>query len=194
MNTKPSRIEYPFVHDKYAFRTQRERCQYIGTSTREQPEWRERHPEAWILRVVQQEASSDPGLAENASPLPAKEVAPGSRTSAQEVQTNGQQGRTGSFGVPSADESPPRQSTTATVPPLTDAESNAPRIQDEIVVGGRRYVSAKCLASMRGISLRTLSRLCAAGEAPPKIKISGNYFELPEPSDRSHLPSNKEDC
>jgi hypothetical protein len=63
---------------------------------------------------------------------------------------------------------------------MADTASSAPRDKDEIVIGGRRYVSSKRLASMLRISLTTLSRRCAAGKAPPKIKISGDYFELPE--------------
>jgi hypothetical protein len=58
--------------------------------------------------------------------------------------------------------------------------SSAPRDKDEIMIGGRRYVSSKRLALIWGISPTTLSRRCAAGKAPPKIKISGDYFELPD--------------
>jgi predicted DNA-binding transcriptional regulator AlpA len=42
---------------------------------------------------------------------------------------------------------------------------------DEIEIGGRRYVSAARVASLFGISVRTLSRWEATGNGPPKIKV-----------------------
>ena len=42
---------------------------------------------------------------------------------------------------------------------------------DEIKIGGRRYVTAGRLASLFGISVRTLSRWEATGNGPPKIKV-----------------------
>jgi hypothetical protein len=41
----------------------------------------------------------------------------------------------------------------------------------DIEIGDRRYFSAQRVASMLGVSLRTLSRWNAAGAGPPKIKI-----------------------
>ena len=59
--------------------------------------------------------------------------------------------------------------------------SNAER---GIEIGGRRYVSAQDVASMLGVSLRTLSRWNAAGAGPPKIKVGKKVFydlgRLPE--------------
>jgi hypothetical protein len=104
---------------------------------------------------------------------------PSSRTSVQDPQTNDKQGGAGSDAVASGDGPSPRQSARANVQPMADTASTPPD-KDEIVIGGRRYVSSKRLASMWEISLTTLSRRCAAGKAPPKIKISGDYFELPE--------------
>ena len=56
--------------------------------------------------------------------------------------------------------------------------------ESEIAIGARRYVSARHVASMLGISLRTLSRWTAAGTGPPKIKIGKKVFydlgKLPE--------------
>lgn len=43
--------------------------------------------------------------------------------------------------------------------------------EDEIEIGGQRYVNAWRLASMLGVSVRTLSRWDAAGTGPPKIKV-----------------------
>jgi phage terminase Nu1 subunit (DNA packaging protein) len=41
----------------------------------------------------------------------------------------------------------------------------------EIEIAGRRYVSAKRLASLLEVSVRTLARWDAARVGPPKIKI-----------------------
>ncbi len=51
--------------------------------------------------------------------------------------------------------------------------------EDEIAIDGQRFVSAERLASMWGISRKTLSRRIAAGKVPPKIKIGKKlYFEV----------------
>jgi hypothetical protein len=181
MKTKPNEIDQSLVHGEIIFRTHRDRCLYIGTSTRDQPKWLKDHPDDFtFLRDFQQEASSDTGLAENGSPVPAKAVASNSRTSAQEMQHNGKKGDAGLDGVDSGNGPSPRQSVRASVLPIADTASSTPPDKDEIVIGGRRYVSSKRLTLLLKISPKTLSRWCAAGKAPPKIKISGDYFELPE--------------
>jgi hypothetical protein len=178
MKTEQNTIDHSLVHGEYIFRTHPDRSKYIGTSTRDRPKWLTNHPNDWkFLRDFQQEASSDTGLAENESPVPAKPVRPNSHTSV-EVQNIGKQGGASSAAVASGDGPSPRQSGLASEPPIA-ASSTFPD-KDEIVIGGRRYVSSKRLASLLEISLTTLSRRCAAGKAPPKIKISGDYFELPE--------------
>jgi hypothetical protein len=40
-------------------------------------------------------------------------------------------------------------------------------------------VTADRLASMLGISRRSLSRLRSEGKAPPKIRINNAFFEVP---------------
>jgi predicted DNA-binding transcriptional regulator AlpA len=69
-------------------------------------------------------------------------------------------------------------------PPVIDAPVTAPIAESGIEIGERRYVSAQRIASMLGISLRTLSRWTAAGTGPPKIKIGKKVFydlgKLPE--------------
>jgi predicted DNA-binding transcriptional regulator AlpA len=46
-----------------------------------------------------------------------------------------------------------------------------PLVESEISIGPRQYVSARRVASMLGVSVRTLSRWDAAGIGPPKIKV-----------------------
>jgi hypothetical protein len=181
MKTEPNEIDQSLGHDGYLFRTHFDQCRHIGMSRRYQRKWLKDHPDAWKrLQDVQQETSSDPGLAENASPVPAKAAAPSSRASAQKVQNNGRQGGTGSVGVDSRDGPAPRQSARASVPPMAVTASSAPRDKDEIMIGGRRYVSSKlpCL-DLGDFANNTLPQV-RCRQAPPKIKISGDYFELPD--------------
>ena len=62
-----------------------------------------------------------------------------------------------------------------------------------IEISGRRYVSARHVASMLGVSLRTLSRWTATGAGPPKIKIGKKVFydlgKLPEWLASREIPS-----
>jgi predicted DNA-binding transcriptional regulator AlpA len=54
----------------------------------------------------------------------------------------------------------------------------------EIEIGGRRYVNAWRVASILGVSVRTLSRWGAAGTGPPKIKVGRKVlFDLLKLSD-----------
>ena len=50
--------------------------------------------------------------------------------------------------------------------------------KDKITIGDDLYVSFPYLASMLGISERTLSRRIANGNGPPHVKIAGNYYRL----------------
>lgn len=62
--------------------------------------------------------------------------------------------------------------------------ATAPNAESEIAIGAHRYIGARRLSSILGISLRTLSRLDAAGTGPPKIKIGRKVLfdlgKLPE--------------
>jgi predicted DNA-binding transcriptional regulator AlpA len=64
------------------------------------------------------------------------------------------------------------------MPPVTVSRAPTSFVESEIVIGARKYVGAQRLASDLGISVRSLSRWCAAGKGPPKIKIGSKaYFE-----------------
>ena len=64
-------------------------------------------------------------------------------------------------------------------------QENGKCIRDhEIEIGGRRYLNAWRLASILGVSVRTLSRWNAAGTGPPKIKVGRKVlFDLLKLSD-----------
>jgi predicted DNA-binding transcriptional regulator AlpA len=56
--------------------------------------------------------------------------------------------------------------------------------EEAIEIGGRRYVNARRVASILGVSVRTLSRWDAAGTGPPKIKVGRKVlFDLLKLSD-----------
>jgi phage terminase Nu1 subunit (DNA packaging protein) len=56
--------------------------------------------------------------------------------------------------------------------------------EDEIEIGGRQYANARRMASILGVSVRTLSRWEAAGIGPPKIKVGRKVlFDLLKLSD-----------
>ena len=52
-----------------------------------------------------------------------------------------------------------------------DAAEPRPLVESEISIGARHYVSAERVASMLGVSVRTLSRWDTTGIGPPKIKV-----------------------
>jgi hypothetical protein len=84
-----------------------------------------------------------------------------------------------SFEFPPGDPSPPHPPTLALERPETVAAAGASAVEDEIAIGPRRYVSADRLATMWGISRRTLSRRNKAGDVPPMITIGKKqYFEI----------------
>jgi hypothetical protein len=126
-----------------------DRCRYIGTSNRDKPQWLKDNPGAWG-RIADVQQEADSPRRRVESQGPVEAVA----------------------ATPS-----PQQPKLATILPETDAAASLPG--DEIAIGTRRYVSAERAASLLGISRRTLSRRCAAGNGPPKIKIGNKaYFEI----------------
>ena len=73
--------------------------------------------------------------------------------------------------VSTGDSSTPHEPAPAMVPPVIGSRPPASIAESEIKIGTRRYVSARRVASMLGVSIRTLSRWNAAGTGPPKIKV-----------------------
>jgi predicted DNA-binding transcriptional regulator AlpA len=63
----------------------------------------------------------------------------------------------------------------STFEPKDDARNRA-LVDGEITIGVRRFASAKRIASLLGVSVRTLSRWDAEGKGPPKIKIGKKTF------------------
>jgi hypothetical protein len=69
---------------------------------------------------------------------------------------------------------PPASAPAAAVVTLSPSEI----AKDKITIGGDLCVSFASLASLLGISERTLSRRTENGNGPPHVYISGNYYPL----------------
>ena len=69
---------------------------------------------------------------------------------------------------------PPASAPAAAVVTLSPSEI----AKDKITIGGDLCVSFASLASLLGISERTLSRRTENGNGPPHVCISGNYYPL----------------
>jgi hypothetical protein len=59
--------------------------------------------------------------------------------------------------------------TTARLP--GDVSPSSPTVAGEVEIAGRHYVTAERLASVLGVTVRTLARWNACRIGPPKIKI-----------------------
>jgi hypothetical protein len=176
MNAEPVVIDRSLVAGEFMFATHRDRCLYLGKSVRDRAQWLKDNADRWRrIRDVQQEADSLRRRVDSEIPIDAIAAGPSSHSSCRDVRNDGEvDGAASSTDIPAGDPAPPPSPTT--VLPTTVAPSPS---SVEIAIGGRRYVSAQCLASMLGISLRTLSRRCAGCNGPPKMKIGGKvYFEL----------------
>jgi hypothetical protein len=179
MKTKPSVVDQGLVFDGLLFNTHRDRGLYIRESRRDRPRWLKEHPDVWKrLQDIEKETSSPPRRVESDTSVEATAAGPGPHMSSSDVLKDGKDAdNAGSVDIPAGEPSPAQQPPLAMTRPVTDAAPSAPG--DEIAIGPRRYVSAKRAASMLVISRRTLSRRCAAGKGPPKIKLGNKaYFEI----------------
>src|SRR5712691_700438 len=163
MKAKPVMIDRSLVVGDFLFATHRDRALYIGKLVRDRPRWLKDNPGAWRRIADVQQETAS---------LPR-------RVESEDLVE-----------AIAAGPSPPQQP--AMMLPLAVAAPSASGV-DEIAIGTRRYVSAQLLASIRGISLRTLSRRCAAGKGPPKIKIGNNaFFELGKNGSHQAPPTKNE--
>jgi hypothetical protein len=179
---EPIIIDHTLIFDGFLFATGLHRCRYIGTVVRRRPQWLKDNPSVWRrVEEVLQELASLPRPTEIDSPIAPVTVGPSSPMSSPDIQNNAKDGDGADTAeIAPKDSLPPEQ-------PSLVAEQlgaiTAPSVledEDEITIGSRRYVSANRLASMLGISRRTLARRCAEGKAPSKINVGNKtFFELP---------------
>jgi len=137
------------------------------------------HPDVWIrIQDSEEENSSPRRRVESDTPVEATAAGPSPHMSSSDVRNDGKDAdNAGSVEIPAGEPPSAQQPELAMLLPVTDAAASAPG--DEVAIDTRPYVSAERAASMLGISRRTLSRRCAAGKAPPKIKLGNKaYFEI----------------
>lgn len=181
MKAEPVVIDQSLVAGEFVFTTHRHRAMYLGKLVRDRAQWLKDNAGMWRrIRDVQQEADSLRRRVDSEIPIQVIAAGPSSHSSCRDVRNDDKDdGAVGSTDIPAGDPSPPHQPSPTTVLPGTIAPLPSSVVDSEIAIGGRRYVSAQYLASMLGISLRTLSRWCAGCNSPAKIKIGGKvYFEL----------------
>jgi hypothetical protein len=173
-------IERGRICDGILFATHRDRALYIGTITGRRQKWLEDHPGVWIrLEDLKQDRASPPNGVE--IPSVAGTVTPvrtcdGSATEPPIGATDPGHPQATDFSETGLAQPALPVQLSSTLPGAT-----ALHVDDVITIGSRQCVTAPGLASMLKVSRRTLSRLCAGPNGPPKRR-HGNMvlFELDE--------------
>jgi hypothetical protein len=168
MKDNSSTINAGLIFDGILFDTNLDRARYIRTETKNRARWLEQNAgKWWRLQDVLESAASP--VKHEAEVRPVATDASASPACSED---------------PDASETPAlvslpddRRTTTALI---AVALSPSQIAKNEISIEGRLYVSAARLASILGISERTLSRRCANGNGPPHVKLAGIYYDLDE--------------
>jgi hypothetical protein len=171
----PTTINKNHIFDGILFASNLDRNRYIGTVTKARPRWLRDNPDKWTyLPEIPQTAAPPLKLETDVSPAEAPSVStpfPDARSEPKDQDTDG------SAEMP-ATASPPAEHVVSTVTSATAALSPSEIAKNAISIGGHPHVSTMRLASMLGVSERTLSRLLAKGNGPPHVRIAGNYYPL----------------
>jgi len=156
-----SHINAGLVFDNILFETYRDRCLYIRAEGHRK-RWLEQNPGKWRrLEDVLLQAEMP------VTPRSGPPLANGS-ISATDGEGSADMTETQVLGANDCQ----------TKPVTAAAASPSQTAKGQIEIGGRPYVSGARLASLLGISERTLSRRCANGSAPPHVKLAGVYYDL----------------
>jgi predicted DNA-binding transcriptional regulator AlpA len=171
MKDIPRTINEGLIFDGMLFASPGDRCRYIGTTGNKHRErrWREQNPDKWIRieDIPQSVAAEDVKAAEAPS---ASAPSPDARGEPKDQDTDG------STEMPAS--ASPAEHVESAMASATAALSSSEIAKNEIAICGHPHVSNPRLASMLGISERTLSRLLRNGDGPPHVKIGGNYYPL----------------
>jgi AraC-like DNA-binding protein len=171
MNDSLNTIVEGRVCEGILFATPRDRGLYIGTLIRNRQRWLKENAGRWrYIKDIQREAASR-ASAETEVNVVAAASGPNSQTSSYDLGKDGNAEETDSSADAIARGSPPAEQASATT-----ALSLSEIAKNEIAIDGHVHVSTQRLASMLGISERTLSRLLRNGDRPPHVKIGGSYY------------------
>jgi hypothetical protein len=171
MKDIPSTINEGLIFDGMLFASPGDRCRYIGTTGNKHREqrWREQNPDKWMrLEDIPQSAAAEDvkGAEAPSSSAPS----PDARGEPKDQDTDG------STEMP-ANTSPAEQ-VESTAASATAALAPSEIAKNAIAIDGHPHVSTARLASMLGISERTLLRRTANGNGPPHVYIAGNYYPI----------------
>jgi hypothetical protein len=150
MRDIPSHINAGLIFDGILFDTYLDRARYIHAEGQRR-RWLEQNPGKWRRLEDVLHPAAPPQDAERAGTI-ASISAAGDEGSARTSKT---QASAGDHGL-----------------------SPSQLAKSQIGIGGHLYVSGPYLASMLGISERTLSRRFADGNGPPHVKLAGIYYDL----------------
>jgi predicted DNA-binding transcriptional regulator AlpA len=167
-------IDQWLVAGDVLFTTHRDRAWYLGKSAGGRAQWLKENAGKWrrIQDVQQEETAPLRPLVDSEIHVRTIPAEPSSHTPSRGARNDGHgDDDVGLADISAGDCSPPHQPAPALVPRVIDAPPPACLDEREIAIGARRYVSARRVASMLGVSIRTLSRWNAAGTGPPKIKV-----------------------
>lgn len=165
------------------FLTIHDRLFYIGRLSPSQREkWRRDHPERWktredALRDLQARAAIEAKPTETSSTASGTEVRTAVKPEAH---------------LPAAADKqlPDNAPTNTPAPTIENAKATVPA-DDEIIIGGRQFVSEARVAEILGRHPRTLQRWHKKGKGPPRTTIGRKvYYELndlPEWIDRGKI-------
>jgi hypothetical protein len=171
-------IDQGRVHNGNLFASNPHRMQCIRAGLNEQ-QWLKDHPGVWrpledVLREAAAWKRRVEGPGETIATGPSSQIPSDIRKDDKNVDA------AASVEVPPGAPSSPRPTALTMEGSKTPPPPSKSDFEDEIAIGPRRYVSADRLASLRGISRRTLSRRRnKPGNVPPMIKIGKKqYFEV----------------
>jgi Helix-turn-helix domain len=153
----PDRIDRALTCDGFVFKDHNARGRYIGTVVAKRPQWVKDNPDKCISEALREIAArrTNSGI-----PADAHNSAIGRSDAAVELPV---------------DVSPSSQ------PPTTAMETpttTTPKMgHGGLMLNGCTYFTTEQFALVLGVSKRTLHRYLEDGNGPPRIKISGVYYE-----------------
>ncbi len=165
-------INKGLIFDGLVFATYRDRALYIRTLVRDRPQWLKDNPELW--ETMEDAQRRDARSAEEEIGGELSGIRPNSGSGADIQGDSNDSAKVDDLrpeDLSASDQSSLPEAPSPAIAPLVSTS-----IGDKVTIEGRRYVSAEQLASMLGISLRTLSRWCKERGPPPKTKVGGKVF------------------
>jgi len=173
-DTVPDIIDEALVCDGYEFTNHYARARYIGADLTKRPQWLKDNPSKWrSVREISKKA---------AEPTPSPDTIvkddPGSSSSRSNASTSGNDGSESAAELPADAASLRYVSLPVTMSPTRGVRSLPAIVGNALTIDGRTHITTEQFASMLHVSLRTLHRWFESCKGPPKIKITGVFYEI----------------